>query len=320
MKYYTYYNEWDKPTAAWLRELIKMGLIMDGEVDERNIIEVQASELAGFTRKHFFAGIGGWEFALQLAGWPEDRPVTTASLPCQPFSAAGKGKGKDDKRHLLPHFIELVKQCNWRTIIGEQVPGAIKHGWLDDLQAHLGMEGYAVGSAVLTAAGQGAPNIRQRLYWVANSDNEGLQRRGGFEQKPVQEGWAGKERHDCEGGAIDGVGNTQHNGHDANTLRRSLGAGKTEGGMQQPERPSSDYTDCDWVYCRDGKYRPIKPSIKPLAHGLPRGMVHSGDQSAPINADETQEARVMRLKGYGNAITPAVAAEFIKVFMEVENA
>ena len=56
--------------------------------------------------------------------------------------------------------------------------------------------------------------------------------------------------------------------------------------------------------------------LKPLANGLPKGMGYSCDPSEPIDADNTQEARVMRLKGYGNAIVPQVAASFIKAFME----
>ena len=128
-----YYNEFDPKAASWIRQLIDYGLIMDGMVDNRSILEVTPDDLKGFTRHHFFAGIGGWELALQLANWPIDRPVCTASLPCQPFSVAGAQKGKEDERHLLPHFIELVKQCNFQTIFGEQVPGAIKYGWLDDL-------------------------------------------------------------------------------------------------------------------------------------------------------------------------------------------
>lgn len=63
-----YYNEFDPKAAAWLRELIKRGLIMDGEVDDRSILDVEANDLRGFTRHHFFAGIGGWDYALQLAG------------------------------------------------------------------------------------------------------------------------------------------------------------------------------------------------------------------------------------------------------------
>lgn len=63
-----YYNEFDAKAAAWLRELIKAGHITDGTVDERSINEVQPADLVGFDRVHFFAGIGGWELALKLAG------------------------------------------------------------------------------------------------------------------------------------------------------------------------------------------------------------------------------------------------------------
>lgn len=102
-----YYNEFDPFAAAWLRELIKKGLIPDGEVDERSIIDVNGKDLKGFTQCHFFAGIGGWSYALELAGWSTDRPVWTGSPPCQPFSVAGKGKAQDDERHLWPHFFSL---------------------------------------------------------------------------------------------------------------------------------------------------------------------------------------------------------------------
>ena len=56
--------------------------------------------------------------------------------------------------------------------------------------------------------------------------------------------------------------------------------------------------------------------IFPLVDGLPRGVVPSGDPSQPSYANSTPEARVMRLKGYGNAIVPPLAAEFIRAFME----
>ena len=87
-----YYNEHDPFAAAWLRELIKEGLIADGEVDERDIKDVQADDVRGFTQCHFFAGIGGWSYALRLAGWPDDREAWTGSFPCQPFSSAARGR------------------------------------------------------------------------------------------------------------------------------------------------------------------------------------------------------------------------------------
>ena len=80
-----YYNEFDPFAAQWLRSLIAAGELPPGGVDERDVREVRAADLAGYRQCHFFAGIGGWPLALRLAGWPEDRPVWTASLPCQPF-------------------------------------------------------------------------------------------------------------------------------------------------------------------------------------------------------------------------------------------
>ena len=97
---WAYYNDSDLFVCAWLRELIKAGLIADGEVDERPIEEVRASDVVGFERVHFFAGIGGWDRALTLAGWTG--PVWTGSCPCQPFSPAGKGLGIEDRsEHLM---------------------------------------------------------------------------------------------------------------------------------------------------------------------------------------------------------------------------
>jgi len=161
-----YYNEYDPKAAAWLRELIKQGHIADGVVDERSIEDVIPTELAGFTQCHFFAGIGVWSYALRRAGWADDRPVWTGSCPCQPFSAAGKGAGFDDERHLWPAFHYLISQCQPAIVLGEQVASKDGLGWLDLVLSDLEATGYASGAVDLCAAGVGAPHIRQRLWWV----------------------------------------------------------------------------------------------------------------------------------------------------------
>lgn len=80
-----YYNEFDPFASQWLKNLIYAGLIAPGIVDDRSILDVSARDLNGFTQCHFFAGIGGWSYALRLAGVPDAFPCWTGSPPCQPL-------------------------------------------------------------------------------------------------------------------------------------------------------------------------------------------------------------------------------------------
>lgn len=179
-----YYNEFDPHAAAWLQGLIDENLIPPGHVDTRSITEISPSDLHGYTQCHFFAGIGGWPLALQLAGVPATRPLWSGSCPCQPFSVAGEGKGIEDERHLWPVFFELIRACNPPLVFGEQVAGAAVLGssakpsqrsagkavqpvWLDGVFADLESAGYACGSAVMAACSVSAPHIRQRCWWGA---------------------------------------------------------------------------------------------------------------------------------------------------------
>ncbi|MFS9612321.1 DNA cytosine methyltransferase [Enterobacter hormaechei] len=173
-----YYNEIDPFAAQWLRTLIAGGHIAPGEVDERSIEDVTPDDLRGFTQCHFFAGIGVWSHSLRLAGWPDDKPVWTGSCPCQPFSAAGKGDGFDDERHLWPHFFHLISECRPQHVFGEQVASGNANTWFDLVQADLEGVGYAFGLVPFTSAGIGAPHIRERAYWVANADSVISDRRG----------------------------------------------------------------------------------------------------------------------------------------------
>jgi DNA (cytosine-5)-methyltransferase 1 len=317
-----YYNEHDIKTAAWLRELIIAGLIPTGDVDERSIAEVQPNELRHYTQCHFFAGIGGWSLALQLAGWPADRPVWTGSCPCQPFSSAGKGLGDKDERHLWPVFFDLIKECRPDAVFGEQVASAIGKGWLDGIQADLESENYACGSAVLGAHSVGAPHIRQRLYWAASLDNWkkvsfAADCLGGDEDEPGDEcsicGLSYTDDCKCPWPTQDGYEYTERDG---TLYARWMGYTRGEGSQrhgghvdygseprreyQEPIRPvgKTSWANSNQPICRDGKTRriPTEPAFFPLAHGVPE--------------------RVVRLRGYGNAIVPQVAAEFVKAFLE----
>ena len=125
-----YYNDNNKFCIKWLKSLIDAKLIPKGEVDDRDIEDVKPSDLKGFVQCHFFAGIAGWARALDLAGWDVTRPVWTASLPCQPFSCAGKQQGEKDERHLWPIFYEKVERLRPQVIFGEQVSSKLGREWL----------------------------------------------------------------------------------------------------------------------------------------------------------------------------------------------
>lgn len=159
-----FYNEHDPKAAAWLRELIARGHIAAGVVDERSISDITPDELAGFTQCHFFAGIGVWPLALRAAGWADDRPIWTGSCPCQPFSAAGKGDGFDDERHLWPDWHWLIEQRRPPVLLGEQVASKDALVWIDLVSADLEAAGYAFGAADLCAAGAGLEAFEESVW------------------------------------------------------------------------------------------------------------------------------------------------------------
>ena len=167
-----YYNEIDPFAAAWLRNLMDAGHIPAGEVDTRSIADVRPDDLRGVHQAHFFAGIGGWPYALRLAGWPDDRPVWTGSCPCQPFSAAGKRRGTADERHLWPVFGRLIAECRPPVVFGEQVASRDGREWFSCVRSDLEALAYAVGGADLCAAGVGAEHNRARIWWVADAERD----------------------------------------------------------------------------------------------------------------------------------------------------
>ena len=164
-----YYNEIDPHCAQWLKNLMDTGEIPKGDIDTRSIEDVTPSDLKGYDQCHFFAGLGGWAYALRLADWGE-RPVWTGSCPCQPFSAAGKGNGLEDERNLWPAWQWLISVCRPPVVFGEQVVGAIKHGWLDLVASDFEAHGYAFGAKVIQASSVGAKHRRERIFFVADAE------------------------------------------------------------------------------------------------------------------------------------------------------
>lgn len=375
-----YYNEIDPYAAQWLRNLIAAGHIAPGEVDERSIVDVQPDDLRGFTQCHFFAGIGGWSLAARLAGWPDERPLWTGSCPCQPFSAAGKRKGTADERHLWPEFHRLIAAVRPTVVAGEQVASKDGRLWLAGVRADMEGLAYDLWASDICAAGIGAPHIRQRLWWLADSNSSRELRGSGEEGSAAPESQAEMGIEDRErlrlltGGsgefsglayADEGKRRPGRSGPDEAGRAHGQPAGcgdvgrlaDTDGGQprdgdlqrggqhrQQPEdggvigpdglpdiddnadglgdtggqglalgsiyydgrglvweqgpafATASPYRRTAVVICTDGKARRFESGSFPLAHGIPN--------------------RVGRLRAYGNAINPWLAAEVLGAYLD----
>jgi DNA (cytosine-5)-methyltransferase 1 len=296
------YNEIGPFPARWLENLIAADLIATGRVDARSVEELRAIDLRDCNQFHAFAGIGVWSHALRLAGIPDSFEVWTGSCPCQPFSNAGRRKGTDDDRHLWPEWLRLIEQCGPPIIFGEQVASRAGRDWLSNVRADLEALGYAVGASDLCAAGAGAPHIRQRLYFGAvRLADSGSERRQQISRGPSED-----ENPDGRAGRNVGEANSDHI---ASSDGKSRGVGDTNSARPQGWNLGGDSPDqriaggdgmASWVRCSDGRARPIEPGTFPLA---PRTPNHVG-----------------RLRAYGNAIVPQVAALFVRSFLDAVGA
>jgi len=373
------YNEIEPHAAAWLRNLIALGELPDGVVDERSIVDVRGDDLAGCDELHFFAGIGVWARAVAEAERSSNqrlaRPLFTGSCPCQPLSSAGQRKGHVDERHLWPAFHRLIAERRPATILGEQVAGKDGREWMAAVRHDLEASGYAVGTAILPAGGFGAPHIRYRMFFVAHAEELRRIRRGhagelsgaGAAQPELgaEIGAFGPERGGAVGGLADarsqglaqreymgGIPSQAHGADEGQTLERdgavggladagsrrfrgrdehrddasAAGAdegearqrqwlrpdGGANGGIVWPHTADSFWSDADWIFCRDGKWRPIEPGSFPLVDGSAFDLGSGGPYEGM--------SRAGMLRGYGNAVVLPVARAFVECAMEASYA
>lgn len=318
-----FYNEIDPFCCAWLSNLMDAGHITPGRIDDRPIQELSPDDVMGCERVHYFAGIGVWDYALNCAGWA-DAEVWTGSCPCQPFSASGKKRGFADERHVWPDWFSLIRECRPNVVFGEQVSSSDGLIWFDLVSTDMENEEYAIGALDTCAAGVGAPHIRQRLYFVAESDSQrregvGLQLRQRRSEQEMPQAGEGCETGvglaDANGSRSQGrrvsgygsgqwaIGSSGLAGElaDPNSQRdadNGPGAAReTASGMQDQNHALYGFwSDVEWIPCRDGKWRPVEPGVSPLVAGTPN--------------------RVGRLRGYGNALNAAQAQAFIESYME----
>lgn len=168
------YTDIDPFCVSLLQRLVDKKQLPLGLCLQEDVRKLQ--NLERFTQVHLFAGVGGWPLAIDLLGLPIDFPLWTGSCPCQPFSVSGELNGTKDERHLWPDFRNLIEAYRPTILMGEQVAGEAGLLWLEGVVVDMEKLGYKVRAVCAPACSIGAAHVRPRLYWMAYSNGEGLER------------------------------------------------------------------------------------------------------------------------------------------------
>ena len=272
-----------------------------------------------------FSGIGGFDLAAEWMGWSnvfncewEEFPrrvlkhhfphatqhqdirefdatayagrvdIVSGGFPCQPYSTAGKRKGKYDERHLWPEMLRVIRECAPRYVVGENVRGLVSwNGGLvfEEVCVDLEALGYAVQPFLLPACGVGAPHRRDRVWFVAyNNDRD-----------------RAKERLQARREV--NVYGTRREGDAPDT---------------RSKRPSKPMADGEL----EGRQRPAERGQRPTWDAFPTvPPVCGGDDGLPKELDGITFSKWRResIKAYGNAIVPQVALQIFKAIQAHEN-
>jgi len=286
-----------------------------------------------------FSGIGGFDLGLERAGmtikwqveiddfcnrvlekhWPdvnryrdikelrgdELEPVDLicGGFPCQPFSAAGKRRSKEDDRYLWPEMLRVIRAVRPNWIIGENVAGIVSLA-LDDVLSDLENEGYACQSFIIPACAVNAPHRRDRVWIIANCDNTG----SGTSRDRANREWQEKDerqerlsQHESSG-YNEATSNSESKSGESDVQRCNRAAEQEQLGRNTiksvVDRGSDIPTDSErWGI----PWLPIAASLCRVDDGLPRRM-----------------DRAKRLKALGNAVVPQIVEIIGRAIMKIE--
>lgn len=243
--------------------------------------------------------------------------VISGGFPCQPFSVAGKRRGKEDDRYLWPEMLRVISELRPAWVVGENVAGIVNMA-LDQVYADLENEGYAVQAFIIPACAVDAPHRRDRCAIVAWDANR--RDRDAWTEREVEERENAKPARICNDVAhAESIG-----------LQREWSGGDQIGGARpekaQPERRCDVLSDTDnrsralrgnWELSAvekvaggradhggrapeyvTGEWWPTEPNVGRVANGVP--------------------SRVDRLKCLGNAVVPQQFYPVFQAIAEIE--
>ena len=235
--------------------------------------------------------------------------VISGGFPCQPFSVAGKQKGKGDDRYLWPEMLRVITELRPRCVVGENVSGIIKIA-AGQVVKDLERAGYHVVVLNFEAAAVGAWHRRSRVFFVgiadvADADEDGLRKGADAEhaagsRQPTQPGLA------VSGEAMADAARERIQRHaEICAAEQEKRSGEMQSDAESGNEAVYDTmcSGCAGIARRkqsqelaDGRCWAAEPDVGRVAHGIP--------------------ARVDRLKCLGNAVVPQQAYPIFKALME----
>jgi DNA (cytosine-5)-methyltransferase 1 len=235
--------------------------------------------------------------------------ILTGGFPCQPYSSAGKRLGKEDERHLWPHMLRTIQEVKPRWVVGENVRGLTNwNGGLvfNEVQVELENEGYEVQPYLLPAAGVNATHRRDRIWFIAYSNNKMR-----YGQRSNNSEWQNKEQQSYNWNELrNNIGSTGEEQNVTNSEQFRLEHGEKRGSINKGERTTQRKRgEFAKQFKADGWSRfPTKPPICGGNDGIPR----------ELDSITFPKWRNESIKAYGNAIVPQVAHQIFKAIEEFE--
>jgi DNA (cytosine-5)-methyltransferase 1 len=208
--------------------------------------------------------------------------IISGGFPCQPYSLAGKRKGKEDDRDLWPEMFRIIKELRPTWVVGENVANFVNME-LDRTLSNLESIGYKGQSFIIPACAVDAKHRRERTFIVAYSDSGG-HIHGQVKEFPTET----REHAQCKP--------VSSSSDVSNASSKRLPRGKETGNFKE-KRKNSDKHPSGFHQEPRGQWA-VEPDVGRVAYGVPN--------------------RVDRLKGLGNAVVPQQIYPIFKYIMEIE--
>lgn len=232
--------------------------------------------------------------------------VISGGFPCQPFSVAGKRRGKEDDRYLWPEMLRVIQEIRPAWVVGENVAGIVSMA-LDTVLSDLEGIGYTCQTFIIPACAVDAPHRRDRCAIVAHSEGVRLQRKWAcWEQIGGARLETSQSERDCD---------VLPNAYE---VRRDMWGPGGEGVHRDTPRnevDSSSKAVCDPTSQRlqDGRQKEVCRPQKEQEPQRPDWWPAEPDVGRMVNG---LPHRVDRLKCLGNAVVPQ---QFYPIFQAISD-